>query len=224
MAEVSKFKFECKKCNFNTDCGWKYNRHLKTTKHSDPSQVLADSTVKGYIYKVYSTMTNQLYVGSTVDSVNKRFKDHKKHYRAWKLGKRIKVSLYDLFETYGVDNFKIDVLEECEVGSRAELFQKEQEWINKLKPTNTLNAFTDGKAYKHAYWSGYYKENKDRILNHKRLHRQNEDVIRREREATKQWRLDNVDKYTCNPCNYKTDDKSKYARHLSTAKHLKRLG
>lgn len=87
----------------------------------------------GKVYKVVNDIDDQIYVGSTQQSLAKRWGDH---ISAAKTGCKIK--LYDLMEKYGSEHFKIILLANIECNSIAQ----EQIQIDQLKPTlNVRRAF-----------------------------------------------------------------------------------
>lgn len=74
----------------------------------------------GYIYKITNIINNKVYIGQTTKTVEARWKQHKKA----SLDK--KYSLYYAMRKYGIDNFKIETIEQCK---DEELNEKEIEWI-----------------------------------------------------------------------------------------------
>lgn len=76
------------------------------------------------IYKITNVITGQLYVGKTHRTINERFSDHKRN------SKKGTTYLYSAMRVYGIENFIISLLEECNetVSSEREIF-----WISELK-------------------------------------------------------------------------------------------
>ena len=76
---------------------------------------------EGKIYKIYNTITDDVYVGSTTFKLCERMRDHRKcvnteakrHY-----------PLYKLFSEYGVENFYIELIEKCPCNDIDELRNK----------------------------------------------------------------------------------------------------
>ena len=87
----------------------------------------------GIIYKITNLLDGKIYVGQTKQSIEKRFQDH--FYTKYHIGRAIR--------EYGAENFKIELLEECE--TLEELNEKEKFWIKTLncKSPNGYN-LTDG--------------------------------------------------------------------------------
>ena len=77
------------------------------------------------IYKITNTVTNECYVGSSVD-VKKRWTEHKAP-SFWK--KYPTNKLYIDFQQYGLDKFSFEILEKTD-----NLKEKEQYYIDLLKP------------------------------------------------------------------------------------------
>lgn len=84
------------------------------------------------IYKITNTITNDSYIGSSKD-VKRRWRDHKK-ISVWR--KCPSNQMYLDMKKYGLDKFEFEILEEVEVDS---LKEKEQQFIEKLKPTYNSN-------------------------------------------------------------------------------------
>lgn len=84
------------------------------------------------IYKITNNKTGDFYVGSSKDVMN-RWIQHKRP-STWK--RRPKNKMYIDMERLSTDAFTFEVLEECD-----NLLEREQYWIDTLKPTyNTLKA------------------------------------------------------------------------------------
>ena len=85
-----------------------------------------------FIYKITNSKTNDFYVGSTIQLLKNRFKSHKSNVRINKVNK-----LYDCIREFGIENFKIEVLEEFEYdeNEKQEIYYKEKDYYLKLKPS-----------------------------------------------------------------------------------------
>lgn len=82
----------------------------------------------GYIYCITNLINNKRYVGKTTSSIEERFK---KHCIDSQRKNRNKRPLYNAFNKYGIENFKIEELEFVEDNSI--LSEKEIYWINELQ-------------------------------------------------------------------------------------------
>jgi group I intron endonuclease len=85
----------------------------------------------GFIYKIKNIINNKEYVGCTISTLKKRFEEHT--YRCLKTD--INTKLCNSIRKYGVENFYIDLIDECEVSS---IYEKEKFFINEY------NTFKDG--------------------------------------------------------------------------------
>ena len=91
----------------------------------------------GKIYKIWDVAFTKCYIGSTCEDIKKRYTRHKENYHRYKNGKYHYVSVYDLFDEFGIENCKIVWEEDFSCGSKKELekreglIQKENDCINK---------------------------------------------------------------------------------------------
>ena len=76
-----------------------------------------------YIYKITNVTNNKCYIGKTVLSIEERFLQHKRDSKKTRLEKR---PLYSAFNKYGIDNFVIEEIEEC---NSEVVSEREQYWI-----------------------------------------------------------------------------------------------
>lgn len=84
------------------------------------------------VYKITNTITGDFYIGSSKD-VKQRWANHK---CPSALKKHPNNPLYKDMKKYGVDKFELQIVEEVEIDS---LKEKEQQFIEKLKPTYNSN-------------------------------------------------------------------------------------
>ena len=116
-------------------------------------------------------------------------------YRCHYDGRRInKISVFDLFDEFGMDNCNIELVEYCKCDSKDELVRREGEII---KNSDCVNKQIAGRTKKE-----YQQDNREQILEQKREYGKKE--------------------YTCEICNItmRIDDKSK---HLKTEKHKRHI-
>lgn len=94
----------------------------------------------GYIYCITNLINNKRYVGKTTDSIENRWKEHRKDCRKRQNEKR---PLYDAINKYGIENFKI---EQLEIVSDSKLSDREIYWIQELQTygKNGYNASKGG--------------------------------------------------------------------------------
>lgn len=79
-----------------------------------------------YIYKITNLINQKIYIGKTIKTIEERWNIH------WQDSKKQNISnrpLYRAFHKYGKENFKIEILEECNL---EDLNNREIYWIEKL--------------------------------------------------------------------------------------------
>ena len=167
------------------------------------------------IYSIRSYQTDEIYIGSTTQTLAKRFYMHKALYKRYLVGKFNYVSSFKLLV---YDDAYIELLEAYPCNSKAELEKREGQLIREL---NCINKIIPGRTKKQ-----YRIDNKDKL---KRYRLDNKDKIKQYRIDNKdkilvnhkQWRLANKDKinkkYICK-CSGKYSYMNK-SRHIKTAKH-----
>ena len=94
---------------------------------------------KGKIYKIFNTVDDDIYVGSTVEPLAKRMTKHK--YSAKK--KCYNSSLLTKMSEYGFGNFFIELIEEYPCNTQIELLAREGHWIREM---GTLNKVINGRT------------------------------------------------------------------------------
>ena len=139
----------------------------------------------GKIYKITDIAYTKMYIGSTTQPLSKRFSKHKSDYKLWKNGKCNKVTSYDLFDEFGVENCKIELIENYECNCKDELLKKEGEYI---KNNDCINKVIIGRTKKE--WcidnkdkikeknKKYSELNKEKIANYQKEYKElNEKII-----------------------------------------------
>jgi group I intron endonuclease len=97
---------------------------------------------QGIIYLIINTVNDKKYVGQTRQQLNKRWLHHITESRMYS-----DRPLYRAINKYGLDNFKIRILEECNVDI---LNEREIWWIDFLDSyRNGYNATTGGEYFEH---------------------------------------------------------------------------
>ena len=92
-----------------------------------------------YIYCIINQINEKKYVGKSTNSIEKRWEEHCKDSKRKRCEKR---PLYDAMQKYGNENFKIELLQECD---ELELNSFEMFWIEKLDTyKNGYNATLGG--------------------------------------------------------------------------------
>jgi hypothetical protein len=134
----------------------------------------------GKIYKLVSDFTELVYIGSTVQDLDKRFALHKSHFMAWMRGDMYYCSAYQIVMFTDV---KIMLVESYPCKSNKELRQREQYWkdkttdccnkndaIRKIEDLKEYQQFNNKKNYKKKHFcvacGNYYSGKPSHIQRH----------------------------------------------------------
>ena len=121
---------------------------------------------QGKIYKIWNIGYDKCYIGSTTQTLSDRMSNHKSHYRNWLKEDRKRCSVCDLFNEYGLENCKIELLETFACNSRSELearegyHQRENQCVNKNKSSGL---FSDNHCKDPEYAKQFREINKEHI-------------------------------------------------------------
>jgi hypothetical protein len=143
----------------NCECGGKYDKkhkssHFATVVHTEffkdkPNAKTVDEKYQqGKIYKIVSPNNEMSYVGSTINTLNDRLSQHKYDYACCIKGTCRFVTSFGIFEKFGVDNCKIELIETFPCNSRLELEKREGEIIQvaKLAQSEIVNQLIAGRT------------------------------------------------------------------------------
>ena len=118
---------------------------------------------EGKIYKIYNTINDDMYVGSTTLKLCERMRDHRK---CMNVKAKQRSLIYKAFREHGVEHFYIELVEKCPCNDKDELRKKEGEWIRGLNPS--LNIRIAGRTP-----IDYYSDNKESIKEHVKQYKEN---------------------------------------------------
>ena len=149
---------------------------------------------KGKIYKITNNVNDEIYIGSTVQSLNKRFIKHKTHYKMFLNGKYNNISCFKLFDKYGIDNCFIELIESYPCETKKDLEKREGILI---KNNNSVNRIIVGRTKKEyiednkekikKYQEDYINNNKEKIKDyHEVYYKDNKDKIKKYQEDNKE--------------------------------------
>ena len=167
---------------------------------------------KGKIYKITNDFNNDIYVGSTCDTLVKRFSNHKKDS---KKEKKQHYSLYKLMNEIGYTRFRIQLICECPCEDIYQLRQKEGEYIRQM---GTLNKTIAGRTK-----TEYRQDNKEKLKDQcKQYFEQNRDIINEKKKEFRKEHKEEIKEYKttqiicdCGAC----IQKGELWRHKKTKKH-----
>jgi group I intron endonuclease len=147
---------------------------------------------KGFIYKITNQINEKEYVGCTIYSLRKRFEEH-----AWRcLKSDSNTKFCNSIRKYGVKNFNIELIEECDISL---IYEREKHYINEFKTYEYgLNSTIGGEGclgYKH---SKEIRMKISELIKNGRSHkgktykeiygdRFNEEKVRRRESVKKSW-------------------------------------
>jgi hypothetical protein len=112
---------------------------------------------RGKIYKICGG--DECYIGSTVEPyLSSRLNGHRQSYKRWLDGKTNFITSFNLFEKYGVENCKIELIENYPCDDVNQLNAREGYWIRQ----GCVNKKIAGQSYKE-----YCKDNAEEIKENK---------------------------------------------------------
>lgn len=131
---------------------------------------------KSKIYKIYSYENDDVYYGSTVDTLSRRMTGHRTHYKMYKEGKMNYLTSFKILE---LTSCKIELVENYPCNSKEELLQREGFYI---RNNDCVNKIIAGRTKKE-----YYETNIDKIKIYqkevnKEYHEQNKDKIKEQKK------------------------------------------
>ena len=118
----------------------------------------------GKIYQILNNINDEVYVGSTIQSLSKRMYDHRMH------SKYQNCNFYKLMKEIGPDSFYIELIESYPCNNKEELnaregyFIRERGTLNKAIIGRTPKQWVeDNKEHVKQYKHNYYKQNMEHI-------------------------------------------------------------
>jgi len=134
----------------------------------------------GHIYIITCNQNpNIFYIGSTFNELRHRWKGHKDKFKAYMDGKQKKYcSIFKHFETYGIENFNINLIKSYKVirtnnKDSKHLTMYEQLWMNKFKKCcNEKKAFNPlyyDKTIRHDKKKTYRRENIEKVTEQNKI-------------------------------------------------------
>ena len=138
------------------------------------------------VYKITNSINDKFYIGSTA-AQNKTLKDRMDNHKkcANDISGRRNSVLYNNMRELGIHHFKIELIEEMCFNTKRELVEREQYYIDLMKPQ--LNQFRSI-ANPHYEKDRYLRDKNKRLLLSKMYYENNKDHIA---ETGKQYRIDN---------------------------------
>ena len=137
------------------------------------------------IYKIVDVGYNKCYIGSTCESLSQRMARHRNKYSSYQRSKSKFTTSFKLFDEYGLDNCKIELIENYPCSNVEELRRREGYYIKELDCVNKIIAGRTGKEYKQDnrdYYlekkrENYERHQEEKINKAKEYYQQNKDYI-----------------------------------------------
>ena len=115
---------------------------------------------KGAIYKVSDIAYSKCYIGSTCEKLSARLSRHKMTYNHYLKGKYNKNRCFELFDEFGIENCKIELIEYYPCDTKEELRRREGFHI---RNTDCVNKYIAGRTHHE-----HYMDNKEHCNNRSR--------------------------------------------------------
>ena len=134
--------------------------------------------MKGFVYSLTSTETTDIYIGSTCQTINQRFSEHKAGYKKYVENDGDWCWSFQIFSQCKLETVKINLLEEDSFENRVDLRKAEQKWMDLLGDNviNGIRAFDN--LSKEDRYRIYYERNKDKMSEKaKRHYEKNREMI-----------------------------------------------
>ena len=125
---------------------------------------------KGKIYKTWDDNYTKCYIGSTVEDLSKRMTKHRDKYKQYLQKRTFNNTAFKLFEEFGIESCKIELLELYPCSCKSELEAREGHHI---RNDECVNRRVMGRSKKEHYRDNYEtiraqrKEYRDRTREHK---------------------------------------------------------
>jgi len=164
------------------------------------------------IYKITDNTNDKIYIGSTCQTLKERLSGHKSEYKRFLKGLSRNVRSFGILKN---NNYKIELLENCNIKTKDELTARERFYIENNECVNRCIPGRTRKEYK--------ENNKDKIKEQDKTYRDaNKEKKRAYYEANQdKIREHNNEKFDCE-CGGKYTYINKM-QHLKTDKHKKYL-
>ena len=190
----------------------------------------------GKIYQITDISYTLTYYGSTIEPLCKRMARHRSNYKTYKnAGKGDNITVYKIFDEFGIENCKIELVELCPCASKMELERKEGEYIKNNECVNKIIAGRTAKEWAKDHPDQVRVKSKKYYNTHKEIYQARfkewaANNVEHLKERYREYYKDNRDKlrargnepFSCAICGgrYKGSHKS---THYRTLKHQNAL-
>ena len=154
---------------------------------------------KGKIYCIRNTVDEQIYIGSTCQSLSKRMAYHRGDA---KKQNRQNTLIYPVMLNYGIEHFYIELIEEYPCDNSNQLERREGELIRELKAS--LNMKVSGRTMEEYKVEEADKIKKSKAIRDKQYAERNKE---KRREYRKNYYWKNPEKFKADARNYREEQK-----------------
>jgi exonuclease VII large subunit len=180
----------------------------------------------GKIYQIFTLLGTEIYIGSTAEpTLARRMSKHRSSYKNWKNGGNSgKVMGFDIFDKYGEENCKIELIETFSCKSKTELEAREG-FFQRQHRDKIVNKNIAGRTYAEYYLDTveerkqHYQDNAEEISKWHKQNYLNNSVNILKRNA--KYRTDNADEVKEKASVKITCSCGSITRHADRSKHLK---
>ena len=175
---------------------------------------------KGQIYKVWDNAYTKCYVGSTVQQLCKRMDKHRSDYKKYLNGSVNFLSIFNLFDEFGVENCKIEWVEDYPCSSKKELHKKEGEHQKNCDCVNKLIAGRRKKEHHNDNKEEIRTKQKEQYINNKEYYRKKANKYNNQNKD--KIKVQNNKKYIQNKVFRLKKQKDYYNEHIDEIKEKKK--
>ena len=181
----------------------------------------------GKIYQIVDVGYNKYYIGSTCESLSRRMAKHRDKYKQYlNNNKDNDRRINYIFDEYGVENCKIELIENYPCENRDELLKREghhiknNECVNKIISGRTTKEWIeDNREQYEKKKKQYYEENKEYLNAQKQIYRElNPEIIKRNSKEYYETNKDKINQQILCLCGKKFTYGHK-RRHEKSQKH-----
>lgn len=118
------------------------NKRIRTI-YFDLTGINNDNLLSVGVYKIINKINNNFYIGSSDRSFKERFKEHCRCYELFKEGnyRNIHPILWRAYNKYGINNFKVELIEILNNKTSQEILEREEYYIRTLNPEYNICKF-----------------------------------------------------------------------------------
>ena len=127
----------------------------------------------GKVYKIQDVGGNMCYIGSTTkEYLSQRMTEHRQKYRKWLEDKsNDRFTVYEIFDTYGVENCNIVLIELCPCNSKDELTKLESRYIRTENCVNKVIPDRGSIDYRYDYYITNLEHQKKQVSDYRKLNK-----------------------------------------------------